>query len=170
MAATDKLEPDVQPARAFDFIYAKLLSTVITETRPGLAAGDATSPAPSAEPRAQHPSAAASIVRGALALLSTQPFTWAATLLSAIYVPRYLGSEILGQLTYGLTLTGIATLVVGVGIPDFLTRRAARQPQILNRGMGVSLVIRLLVAVLCVLLIGTLAPVIGPAVVDARLL
>src|SRR5688500_19686262 len=67
----------------------------------------------------------ATIARGAAALLSTQPLTWAATFLTTVFVPRYLGAEGFGQYSVALTLAGIVGMAAAAGVPDYLRRRVA---------------------------------------------
>ncbi len=71
---------------------------------------------------------AASLVRGGLSLLSTQPVTWTASLLAAVLVPRYLGDEGLGHYAVVITLANLAGLVASLGVPNYLRRQIARQP------------------------------------------
>lgn len=69
------------------------------------------------------------VLRGALALLSTQPITWATSLAIAVLVPRYLGASALGE--YGVA-SGVAVLVATLasfGIQNYLTRQVATDPR-----------------------------------------
>jgi O-antigen/teichoic acid export membrane protein len=99
------------------------------------------------------------VLRGALALLSTQPITWATSLAIAVLVPRYLGAEALGQ--YGVA-SGVAVLVATLasfGIQSYLTRQVAtdaRRAQVLvwagiaivtAGAVAISLLLLLVVAV-----------------------
>ncbi len=68
------------------------------------------------------------MARGSLAMLSTQPFTWAAALASAVLVPRYLGADGLGRFTIAWTIALLAGSVTSAGLPQFLTRRVAIEP------------------------------------------
>jgi O-antigen/teichoic acid export membrane protein len=68
-----------------------------------------------------------SVIRGALAMLSTQPITWAASLLAAAFVPRLLGAQSLGQLSFAMSVAAIVGTAFGFGIPDYLTRRIAQR-------------------------------------------
>ena len=97
-------------------------------------------------PRAVHGSVADSMLRGILALLSTQPLTWGTSLLAAAVMPRLLGAHALGQYTMVLSVTGLAGTALCLGIPDFLLRRIAQQPQSLRRDIGLALAIQLAAA------------------------
>lgn len=79
--------------------------------------------APPAAPARRSPSA--SLFRGATALLSTQPLTWAARLLTLIVVPRYLGDAVMGQFASVTTISVWVGLVGSLGIPELLRRRSA---------------------------------------------
>src|SRR5438105_222759 len=78
---------------------------------------------------APRPHAAASIGRGALALLSTQPLTWTASLLTAALVPHFLGDSKLGDYTLAVTITGLTGILVSAGIPGSLARHVATHPE-----------------------------------------
>lgn len=65
------------------------------------------------------------VMRGALALFTIQPLTWASSFLIIIYAPQYLGSVALGQWAMLTALGGIATTILGLGVPTVLVRRVA---------------------------------------------
>lgn len=88
-------------------------------------------------------SASASLLRGALALVSTQPITWAASLLVAIFVPQFLGDSVLGAMTVALAIAGMAGTIVSLGLPDYLVRRVATQPAMAAADAGGTLVLML---------------------------
>src|SRR5947209_7875798 len=77
---------------------------------------------PHAHSPTSRPSNATSIGRGAMALLSTQPLTWAASLLTAGLVPHFLGDASLGDLTLAVAIAGLLGLLVSAGIPGSLAR------------------------------------------------
>jgi O-antigen/teichoic acid export membrane protein len=60
-----------------------------------------------------------------MVLLSVQPVTWAASLLTTMFMPRYLGASEIGQLTVLITVTGFLGTVLGLGLGTSLTRRVA---------------------------------------------
>lgn len=68
------------------------------------------------------------VTRGALALLSTQPITWAATLLTTLLLPRFLGDQGLGQYSVAFNLAGILGTLLSLGIPNYLVRNIASAP------------------------------------------
>jgi O-antigen/teichoic acid export membrane protein len=69
------------------------------------------------------------IVRGALALLSAQPMTWAAGLLTTMFVPRYLDARAVGEFTIAVTVAGLVGTFVSVGLITSLVRRVAAAPE-----------------------------------------
>ena len=73
-------------------------------------------------------SPAARVMRGATALLSTQPLTWAATLLTIVFMPRYLDSAALGQWSLVVTVATLAGAVLQAGVPMVLVRDMAADP------------------------------------------
>lgn len=112
----------------------------------------------------------ASIARGAAALLSTQPVTWAATFLTTVFVPRFLGAEGLGQYTVALTLAGIAGMVASLGVPDYLRRRVATHGTEAHADAGAAL---LALTAISVLVAAAALPIIvlaGDAISDHRVL
>jgi len=111
-----------------------------------------------------------SVARGALALLSTQPLTWASTLITTIAVPRLLGAEALGQVTVAITVAAIAATATSLGVSEFLVRRVAQHPTTIRQDAGVALLVQTvttLLGALIVVLIGSLGAF---SVADQRLL
>jgi O-antigen/teichoic acid export membrane protein len=79
-------------------------------------------------PPAAQPTPSVAVARGALALLSTQPLTWTASLLAAILVPRYLGAQALGEYATAVAAAGLLGSIVTAGVPNALVRQVARAP------------------------------------------
>ncbi|MCC6174889.1 MAG: oligosaccharide flippase family protein [Chloroflexi bacterium] len=102
------------------------------------------------------------MTRGALALLSTQPLTWSATLLTTIFVPRYLGAEGYGQYAMAMTIAGLAGVVAALGVPGYLTRQIAREPS--RAAVLASGTLALLTIVAVVVAVVTTA---GPAILGS---
>lgn len=72
------------------------------------------------------------VVGGIMALLSTQPITWAATLLMTVSLPRYLDARSFGELGIAVATGTIVGTVVNLGMSTVLTRSVA------SRQTGVS--------------------------------
>jgi O-antigen/teichoic acid export membrane protein len=69
------------------------------------------------------------VAKGALQLLTTQPLTWATSLIVVALLPRYIGDVALGQVTLAFTLTNLAAPVVSLGLLEYLSRSlASRSP------------------------------------------
>jgi O-antigen/teichoic acid export membrane protein len=83
----------------------------------------------SADRPAGDPHATRRVARGALALLSTQPFTWSASLAVAILVPRFLGDSSLGEYGIAWSIASLAANIAALGMQNFLTRKVALQPE-----------------------------------------
>jgi O-antigen/teichoic acid export membrane protein len=111
-----------------------------------------------------------SVVRGTAAIFSVQPLTWASSLLAAAVVPRFLGSDGVGQLAIAFTITGLASVALDLGIGSYFTRRVAQNPARAQRDVGFALVIQLLVFSMGALAIAVLAPLIAPGLRDLRIL
>src|SRR5579884_1294951 len=106
------------------------------------------------------PSPAMSIARGALALLSTQPLTWAATLATTIFLPRYLGDTGLGTYALAISVATLVAMVCSLGVPDYLARWLAAEPAAVREGGG-ALVLLTGVAILVGLPLAVVLPHVG---------
>jgi lipopolysaccharide exporter len=138
------------------------LTTVTIEVRPD--------PGAVVPPSHNPESVGRSIARGGLALFSVQPLTWGASLLSTALLPRLLGSDMLGEVSIATTFIAIVATACGLGISEFLVRRAAQQPHTLRRDQGTALVVQMIAAGLgfgAVLLFGWLF---ARSIIDYRLL
>ncbi len=129
-----------------------------------------TSPPIHAVPAVPQLTVGQSVARGALALLSTQPLTWAASLVGTIVTPRLLGADTLGQVAVAATIGALAATATGLGISEYLVRRAAQHPDSLRRDAGVAFAAQMVVAILGTLAILALAPLFTSSLVDMRLL
>jgi len=91
-----------------------------------------------------------------MVLLSTQPITWAATLLLTVYLPRYLDGRALGELSIALAAAAIVGTLATFGLQTVLTRTVASGELPASAAVSASLVIVvglcLLGAVLTILL------------------
>jgi O-antigen/teichoic acid export membrane protein len=123
------------------------------EATPILISGRRPAAQPLDEPSAGPRDATATIRRvvgGIMALLSTQPITWAATLLMTVSLPRYLDARAYGELGIALATGTIVGTVVNLGMSTVLTRSVASREHgvsalvttslvmVLGLGVGVS--------------------------------
>lgn len=113
-------------------------------------------PEKAAEPR----SPLRTVLYGALALLSVQPITWAAGLLTTVFVPRFLDSQDLGQYTVAWTLTSLVGTAVSLGLTTSLTRRVAANPA--NAGVDATAGLVLILGLAIPVAVGLTA--IGPRI------
>lgn len=89
---------------------------------------DVTPPLPDGAPTTvlqETRSPSASFLLGSLALLSTQPFTWGASVVSIALLPRYLGSRDLGTVSLAASIAQIVGIVATLGISTVIVRGAA---------------------------------------------
>jgi O-antigen/teichoic acid export membrane protein len=107
-------------------------------------------------PAAVHP--AAGILRGALALLSTQPLTWTASLLAATLLPRYLGARGLGEYTAAITLANLGAIVTSFGLPSFLVRQIAQTSRTPRSYIGAGIVVSAGVSLVAALVLSAVLP------------
>ena len=103
-------------------------------------------------------------------MLSIQPVTWAASVLTTVTLPRLLSADALGQLTIAFTISGLASTATGLGITDFMVRRAAQQPGTLRRDAGAALALQSITALVAAFAIFTLGPMLTSSFLDPRLL
>lgn len=111
-----------------------------------------------------------SVTRGALALLSTQPLTWAGSLLTTIAAPRLLGAEALGQFTFVFTIATLAATATSLGGSEYLVRRVAQSPTTLRQDAGIALLVQTITTLLGALVIALLGLFGAFSLVDLRLL
>ncbi len=110
-----------------------------------------------------------SVKRGAFALLSTQPLTWGASLLTTALAPRLLGAEALGEFTIAVTLITLVATATSLGVSEYLVRRVAQHPATLHHDLGVALLLQTITAVVGALVIGALVPFVAASFIDPRL-
>jgi O-antigen/teichoic acid export membrane protein len=97
-------------------------------------------------------------------MLSAQPITWVASFLTTILVPRYLGADDLGALAVAMTIAALVGTVATLGVPSYLTRRAATEPeQALAEGSS-ALVLLVGASVLAAALTAVVLPIAGLSV------
>jgi len=98
---------------------------------------------PTASPDGTHASQSTirRVVGGAMVLLSTQPITWAATLLLTVYLPRYLDGRAMGELSLALSAAAIIGTIATFGLPTVLTRTVASSEKDAPSVVSASLVI-----------------------------
>ena len=106
-------------------------------------------------------SPSAAVARGALALLSTQPLTWSATLLTTIFAPRFLGAEGYGQYAIAMTIAGLAGVVATLGVPGYLTRQIARNPSRASVEASGTLLLLTTVAIVVAAVVVAIVSVLG---------
>ena len=62
------------------------------------------------------------VIRGSLALFSTQPITWMISALSVAFVPRYLTARELGFASVAISIAALAALFAGLGVSNIIVR------------------------------------------------
>jgi O-antigen/teichoic acid export membrane protein len=96
-----------------------------------------------------------------LALLSAQPVTWTVSLLAAALVPRYLGDEALGQYVAAVSIAGLAGMVATMGVPTYLLRLTATQPERVTAVGTAAFVLLVVVAFVAAVGVATALPLFG---------
>jgi len=111
---------------------------------------------PTVLPPTSHP--AAGVLRGALALLSTQPLTWAVSLLCVVLLPRYLGAHGLGEYTVAITIANLTAIVTAFGLPSLLVRQIAQSPRAPRAYIGAGVVFVAAASTLAAVVLSLLLP------------
>jgi len=103
----------------------------------------------------------ASVARGALSLMITQPLTWVTSLIVVALVPRLLGGTSLGQYTLAMTFPQILGPVVSLGLLEYLSRALASRSEDAMRKAALGWVTMTLAAVLAACAVGIAVPLLG---------
>jgi O-antigen/teichoic acid export membrane protein len=127
-------------------------------------------PRPTPPPSTRHLPVGESVARGALALLSTQPLTWGASLLTTIAAPRLLGADELGQFTIATTIAALAATATSLGISEYLVRRFAQHPDTIRQDAGIALLVQTVATVVGAVAIAVLGTAGVVSLVEPRLL
>lgn len=107
------------------------------------------------------------IVRTGLALLSLQSITWASTLVSLLFVPRFLGASSLGAYTTIYTAASLINLGAAFGSSNEIVKSVARERSAAASIVANAVAIRLLLWAVASLLCVAIAAVVGGALVLA---
>jgi len=134
-------------------------SAVDERTPPDIGSGGS-APGPAGRP----------VARGAFAMLSTQPLTWATSLAAIVLVPRYLGDDGLGRLAIAWTIGGYIALVAALGLSNYVTRIVSVEPaKAATYAWGAVLVMALIAGPLVLSVLAAVA-VFRPTAIDIGLL
>jgi O-antigen/teichoic acid export membrane protein len=93
------------------------------------------------------------IVKNASVMMVGQLISWVLAMLTTIFVPRYLGPEVLGQFALVNSIWAIATMFAGFGTDTLLTKEIARNPERTSQLVAVAISVRMLFFVLSALII-----------------
>ena len=110
------------------------------------------------------------VVRGALALLTAQPLTWGASLLVAVFVPQLLGPDGFGQLAVAQTFAFLAATVASLGVPYYLPRRVATEPEHADLIASGAMIMLLAVAASVAGSLAIILPFAGVSIAEAPVL
>ncbi|GAB4425109.1 MAG: flippase [Chloroflexi bacterium OHK40] len=106
-------------------------------------------------------SSARTIAKNAGFLLASQLITWALALILAIFLPRYLGPEIMGEISIANAIWLIMTVLITFGMDLHLTKMVAREPHRASALMGTSLSIRIVFSLIACVLVGLYVTIMG---------
>jgi len=83
------------------------------------------------------------IARNASVMMVSQLITWTLAIIVAIFLPRYLGAEGIGELSVANSIWLILSVLITFGMDYFLTKMIAREPERTPEFLGTSLTIRI---------------------------
>jgi O-antigen/teichoic acid export membrane protein len=89
-------------------------------------------------------STARTVAKNASWLMVSQLLTWGMALLTAMFLPRYLGAEGVGKYYLAHSLWAIVSTFAGFGMGVLLIKEIARKPEKIDEIFGTSLVLRTL--------------------------
>lgn len=78
------------------------------------------------------------------AMMASQLVTWSLSFILAIFLPRYLGASVLGEIAVANSIWAIAGVLISFGMDTHLTKMVARNPEHTSSLLGTSLAIRTL--------------------------
>ena len=81
----------------------------------------------------------------------------AAVLVSSIFITRYLGPSLFGELNYASAFVGIFLTLTSMGLDDIVARDLVRDPEKRDRILGTAAFIKLGGAVMLFFIVGALA-------------
>jgi O-antigen/teichoic acid export membrane protein len=93
------------------------------------------------------------LAKNAGAMMASQLVTWGLSLALAVFLPRYLGPEIIGEISIGNSIWLIMTILISFGMDLHLTKAVARDPQRAGELLGTSLSVRLIFSVVASLIV-----------------
>jgi O-antigen/teichoic acid export membrane protein len=128
----------------------------------------AASPRSGAEDSAR-PSPSAKVFGGALALFSTQPITWAVSLLTAALLPRLFGDVGLGQYSAALALASVIGPFVTLGLQAHLLKLVAARGERAEVDVSGALALVFTVTALVAGVFALLLPLLGDRIPDQNL-
>ncbi len=83
------------------------------------------------------------VIANVIVLLVKQIVTWSLTAVLILFLPRYLGDEGLGQVTFASSFTGVFVPLIVLGVPTYLVKEVARDKDKIGIYFVNSLVMRI---------------------------
>jgi O-antigen/teichoic acid export membrane protein len=84
------------------------------------------------------------ILKNASFMMISQVVTWGLSLVIAVFLPRYLGVEAIGQYNLATSLWLITAVLISFGMDTMLTKEVARTPERLGELFGTIIALRML--------------------------
>ena len=84
------------------------------------------------------------LAKNAGAMIGSQIITWSFAFLYAIFIPRYLGPEVVGQMSLAFAIWTILGVLLNFGMDTYLIKTIAREPERTGELVGTSILVRCL--------------------------
>lgn len=88
------------------------------------------------------------VLSNSLVVMTRQGFLWGLNSILILFLPRYLGAEGMGQLSFMLSFTALVAVGISLGSGKFITKAVARDTSAAQRFFGAAVALRLLMTII----------------------
>lgn len=88
------------------------------------------------------------VLSNSLVVLTRQVFLWGLNSVLVLFLPRYLGAEGMGQLSFVLSFTALVAVGITLGFGKFITKAVARDSSIAEQYFGAAMALRVLLTII----------------------
>jgi O-antigen/teichoic acid export membrane protein len=101
------------------------------------------------------------IAKNAGFMMVSQLITWTLAFIVNVFLPRYLGPKLLGDLSIASSIWSILSVLVCFGMDTYLTKVIARDPDQTSDILGLSIVVRLFFGLMACVVVGVYTVLMG---------
>ncbi len=101
------------------------------------------------------------VLSNSLVVLVRQLFLWGLNSILVLFLPRYLGAEGMGQLSFMLSFTALVAVGITLGFGKFITKAVARDTSMAEQYFGAAMALRVLLTILGVAVTVVIVEVVG---------